>query len=145
MSAPPTDEPSRIRIDIDHAERALDEERVRAAVQRVLDGEEREAEFIGVVLTDHETVRDLNVRYLQHDYDTDVLSFPLSEAGPIEGEIYVDLDTAAERAGEFSTTYEREALRYVIHGLLHLAGYDDSTAEGKAEMRALEETYLAKN
>jgi rRNA maturation RNase YbeY len=104
---------------------------------------------VSVVLSDHDTVRRLNQEYLGHDYNTDVLSFSLREAsgadgggGKVEGEVYVDLDTAAERHDEFDTSFEREASRYVVHGVLHLLGYDDATADGQAAMRALEDQYL---
>jgi rRNA maturation RNase YbeY len=60
----------------------------------------------------------------------------------VEGEVYVDLDTAAERHEEFDTSFEREAYRYVIHGLLHLMGYDDATSEGQETMRQKENQYL---
>ena len=98
---------------------------------------------LSVVLADHATVLELNRAYLQHDYITDVLAFALSD-DPLEfdGEIYIDLDTAAERHTEFGTTYEREACRYAVHGLLHLLGYDDHTPDGKAHMHVLEDQYL---
>lgn len=100
---------------------------------------------MSVVLSDHETVRRLNQSYLDHDYNTDVLSFSLREdddAADVEGEVYVDLDTAAERHDEFDTTFEREAYRYVVHGVLHLLGYDDKTEEGQQTMREKEDQYL---
>ena len=56
--------------------------------------------------------------------------------------MYVDLDTAAERHEEFDTTFEREAYRYVVHGVLHLLGYDDATEDGQQTMRALEDEYV---
>ena len=61
----------------------------------------------------------------------------------IDGEVYVDLDMALERAPEFHSDFETEAFRYVLHGILHLLGYDDQTAELKAEMRGLEDKYLS--
>jgi len=129
-----------------HPSLRLDEDAVRAAVARVLDGEGFTVTDLSVVLADHATVRALNRDWLGHDYDTDVVSFPLDEAAAtrreVDGEIYVDLDTAAERAPEFGATMEAEALRYVVHGLLHLLGHDDATDEGRAAMRRLEDRYL---
>lgn len=118
---------------------------LEALIWNVLTGEGAEPVYIGVILTDHETVLDLNRTYLQHDYLTDVLSFDLSEsedAHAIEGEVYVDLDTALERHEEFGVSFEEEVRRYVIHGVLHLLGYDDATPEEKAAMHALEDKYL---
>ena len=75
------------------------------------------------------------------------MSFVLDEdaraRGALDGEIYVDLDTAEERAPEFGTTFEAEALRYVAHGVLHLAGHDDATDPQRAAMRVLEDRALA--
>jgi len=101
---------------------------------------------LSVVLADRATVHALNREWLGHDNPTDVVSFPLDEEaaaeGVIEGEVYVDLDTAAERAPEFGGAFEEEALRYVVHGLLHLVGHDDATDADRARMRALEDRYL---
>ena len=56
--------------------------------------------------------------------------------------MYVDLDTAEERHDDFDTTFEREAYRYVVHGVLHLVGNDDATEEGQEAMRTREDEYL---
>ncbi len=102
--------------------------------------------YLGIILTDHARVLELNQAFLGHDYHTDVLSFHLSAdtpSEPLSGEVYVDLDTAAERHAEFGADFEEEVRRYVAHGLLHLAGYDDATPGQKAAMHALEDHYLA--
>ena len=135
-----------VQVHLDHPTRQLAEDDVLALVARVLDGEGLEARSLGIVLADHAEVLRLNREYLDHDYETDVLSFSLDESGPsqgfVDGEVVVDLDTAAERAAEFGTTYRREALRYVAHGLLHLCGHGDATPAEKAAMHALEDRYL---
>ncbi len=126
-----------------HPSRRLPNALLRRLVQVVLDGEQAHLRYLSLVLADHATVRALNRVYLGHDYDTDVLSFPLSEeSGVVEGEIYVDLDTAAERHAEFGATFTQEACRYVVHGLLHLLGYDDATPETRARMHQREDHYL---
>lgn len=139
--------PSGVHIENAHPERAVDTERIADLVRRIAERESVEIQYLGIVLTDHETVLELNRTYLEHDYLTDVLSFPLraveTAEGSVEGEIYVDLDTAAERAPEFNATFEEETCRYVVHGLLHLLGYDDQSEEGQQTMQQLEEQYLA--
>ncbi len=130
---------------LDHATRSLDLDALQAALVRVATGEGRDVGEVTVVLTDHATVRELNVGYLDHDYDTDVLSFWLGAddgGGPLDGEVYVDLDTAAERHAEFGGSYETEAIRYAVHGMLHLCGYDDASEADRAHMQALENRYL---
>ncbi len=98
------------------------------------------------MLSDHATVHALNREFLSHDYETDVLSFPMNdEPDPsvVDGEVYVDLDTAHERCSEFGTTFKAETYRYVVHGLLHLLGYEDESPALKKEMRKKEDLYLA--
>ncbi len=127
-----------------HPDLRLPRTRLRQLIHTILHAEGAQFGYLSVVLADHATVRALNRTYLAHDYDTDVLSFPLSETpGVIEGEIYVDLDTAAERHAEFGASFLQEACRYVVHGVLHLLGYDDSSPEAKTHMHALEDYYLA--
>ena len=130
-----------------HPALSLSQDAVRAVVEAVCEGEGVRVANVGVVLGDHRLVHDLNREWLGHDYETDVVSFVLDEdalgRGEIDGEVYVDLDTAAERAPEFGATTEHEALRYVVHGVLHLAGHDDATDAERDAMRALEDRYLA--
>lgn len=136
-----------LEIHQEHPTLRLDEARVRAVVDAVCEGEGVRLASLGVVLGDHRLVHDLNREWLGHDDETDVVSFVLDEdaqaRGEIDGEVYVDLDTAAERAPEFGATMEQEALRYVVHGLLHLVGHDDATDAERASMRTLEDRYLA--
>lgn len=140
---PGTPEAGRLVIEQEHPNRRLDEEALRRLVEHVLAEEAVRLHYLGIVLADHATVLELNQTYLDHDYLTDVLSFPLStDTGVVDGEVYVDLDTAAERHAEFGGTFEDEAFRYVVHGLLHLIGYDDATADEKAAMHELEDRYL---
>jgi len=130
-----------------HETRAVDEAAVRAVVAEVCAGEGVTIASLGVVLGDHAMVHELNRTWLGHDYETDVVSFVLDEEaqarGVLDGEVYVDLDTAAERAPEFGVSMAHEALRYVAHGVLHLCGHDDATDGQRAAMRALEDRYLA--
>jgi rRNA maturation RNase YbeY len=141
-----------LSIEQDHPSRRLNPETLRSLIRHVVATEGATLTHLSLVLTNHDAVRRLNQSYLDHDYDTDVLSFSLRD-GPapnalsaqddgVEGEVYVDLDTAAERHEEFDTSFNREAYRYVVHGLLHLIGYDDAEPSGQAEMREKEDQYL---
>jgi probable rRNA maturation factor len=132
-----------VDVTIDLDETGLPAERVVRLVEGVVRGENLQPGDISVVLTGHEVVLDLNRRFLEHDYHTDVLSFPLSDdPGIVEGEVYVDVETARERHVEFGASFESEVLRYVIHGVLHLCGHDDRTEDGKRAMAVLEDRYL---
>ncbi len=140
--------PEALSIEHDHPSLGLDEDTLDRLVRHVVEEEGATLVHVSIVLSDHDTVRRLNQSYLDHDYNTDVLSFSLRgedderEPTPVEGEVYVDLDTADERHEEFGTTFEREAYRYVVHGVLHLLGYDDATETGQQAMRTREDEYL---
>ncbi len=139
---PPSAGPQ-IDVTVEHATHSVDREQIAALVERVVQGETKTLRNVSIVCGDHNLIRRLNREYLDHDYNTDVLSFSLTEApGVVEGEVYIDLDTAAERHDEFGDSFEKEAARYVVHGVLHLCGYEDATPEGKQRMHELEDGYL---
>ena len=130
-----------LTLDLEPASSYPTEDRVRELIERILESEERSCSDINIVLAPHETVLDLNRSWLKHDYHTDVLSF-LLESDPIEGEVYIDVETAAERHQEFGSSLTAEIERYIVHGVLHLCGYDDSTDAQREEMSRLENRYL---
>lgn len=84
----------------------------------------------------------MNMKHLQHDTYTDVITFPYSEPPVISGEIFVSTDRAEDNALQLMISAEEELARYCIHGLLHLAGYDDATTAEREEMRRIEDQYV---
>ena len=123
---------------------ALDQSRIERLVRLILDSENIEWKYIGVIFSTHEFIRNLNRTYLGHDYDTDVLSFVIEESDQgMEGEVYIDVEMALERHDEFKSTLRGELERYVVHGVLHLAGHEDGSENDKNQMHALENHYLA--
>jgi probable rRNA maturation factor len=123
----------------------VDRRRVREVVRAVLDGEGKADAEISLAFVDNPTIHTLNNRYLDHDEPTDVLSFPLSEPGAkrLAGELVVGAEVAQAQAQERGHDVQQELTLYVIHGLLHLCGYDDKTEEAARAMRARERHYLA--
>ncbi|WP_026632708.1 rRNA maturation RNase YbeY [Dyadobacter alkalitolerans] len=86
---------------------------------------------------------EINKQYLDHDYFTDIITFDNSEEeNVIEGDIYISVDRVRENAATFHADFETEMRRVLIHGLLHLMGYDDTDEKLKAAMRAKEDQYL---
>ena len=138
---------SGLEITNEHPLLTLDLTRLVQRIRKAVSEEGFRIEYLGVVLTGRQRVHELNREYLNHNYPTDVLSFSLDEdataRGYVDGEVYVDLDMAAERAPEFGAEFDTEASRYVLHGVLHLLGYDDSTDDQRSEMQELENKYLA--
>jgi probable rRNA maturation factor len=124
---------------------AVDRRHVREVVRAVLDGEGLADAEISLAFVDNPTIHTLNKRYLDHDEPTDVLSFPLSEPGAkrLAGELVIGAEVAQAQARERGHDVQQELALYVIHGLLHLCGYDDKTDEAAQEMRRRERHYLA--
>src|SRR5262245_12557795 len=102
---------------------------MRQVVRCVLEGENLADAEISLAFVDNTTIHQLNVRYLNHDEPTDVLSFPLSEPGSrkLAGELVIGAEVARVQAQTRGHTVDAELALYVIHGLLHLCGYDDHT------------------
>lgn len=114
--------------------------RLRQVVRKTLEAEEVADAEISIALVDDAAMHELNRRHLAHDYPTDVLSFELSApAAPcLEGELIISAETAVRQAEEFGWSPQDEVTLYLVHGLLHLCGYDDHGARQKREMRARE-------
>ena len=123
----------------------VDAERLQAAVRLILAEEEFSHAEISLAVVDDPTMHELNRRYLQHDYPTDVLSFVLS-SGPhhVNGEVIVSADTAAAACTQYGWQVADELLLYVIHGTLHLIGYDDREPALAATMRERERHFLSR-
>jgi probable rRNA maturation factor len=100
---------------------------------------------LSIALVDDPTIRELNQKYLNHDWETDVISFVLEESSDsLTGQLIVSTDTATRVAAEIESTAAAELALYVAHGTLHLVGLDDVTDELATEMRAAEKKYLQK-
>jgi probable rRNA maturation factor len=121
-----------------------DEDRIRLAVTRILENEAIPNASISIAFVDDSAIHSVNRQYLEHDYPTDVLSFVLErDADRLEGEIIASGETAAASAIKFGWSAQDELLLYVVHGTLHLLGYDDQTDSAREQMRARERHYLA--
>ena len=98
---------------------------------------------LSIALVDDPTIRDLNRKYLDHDWETDVISFVLDQTDDtLTGQLIVSTDTARRVAEELGSSFESELALYVAHGTLHLVGFDDRDEESANEMKAAEREYL---
>lgn len=121
----------------------VDGEQLIAAARAVLLESDFSSAMISLAVVDDVAMQELNRRFLDHDYPTDVLSFALQDDGThLEGEVIISADTAAATAAELGCTAAAEHLLYVIHGVLHLAGYRDTTPAAAREMRIAEAKFL---
>ncbi len=122
---------------IPHNQIKLALEELFAIEKPIVDGE------ICIIFIDDEYCKNLNKKYLEHDYATDVISFPL-ESGEhlLEGEVYINVDQAQKQASHYNVDVEEELWRLIIHGTLHLLGDNDSTSSERESMRKKENEYL---
>ena len=93
-----------------------------------------------------EDIHAINKSYLKHDYTTDIITFNYSDSlQQIDGEIFISIDDALSNSKKFRVTLSDELVRLVIHGILHLLGYDDQNLTDKKIMKRLENKLLSKN
>ena len=94
------------------------------------------------VFVSDEIILDLNKKYLQHHEYTDIITFDDSSGDTISGEMYISVDTVCANAKDYRVDFDNELLRVMLHGLLHLCGYNDTTTSEQQKMRAAEDKYL---
>lgn len=124
----------------------LDQASAGKIISLIEEQEEVTFDFIEVVYVDEDEIVLINMDHLDRDYVTDIISFKYDENSEgkngIEGTLFCCAPRIAEQAEEFGETTENEFRRILIHGLLHLIGYDDQTTEDKKRMTELEDKYL---
>ena len=131
-----------VRVFNAHPRRHLRTQPIARYVRRVLRAEGYPRGEVAVVAVDSRFCRRLNRRYLGHDRVTDVISFLMEEGVLLQGEVYVNLDRARSQAREHEISEAHELARLVIHGTLHLVGYDDRDTRRARRMKAAEERHL---
>ena len=111
-------------------------------LEKVIKGENYIPGDLIFILTGEESMLEINRKFLNHDYDTDVISFNWSEAGRINGEIYLGFETICRNASLYGTGIREELIRVIIHGTLHLCGYKDENRADKEKMFEIQEMLL---
>lgn len=153
--------PEKFQVEISNQQKfiPIDESFFLKVVTSVCEQEKVNSALISIVVMDDPSIRRLNAQYLEHDYETDVLSFLLecTESGGspsqdeeslrgfgknLEGEIIISAEMAQNCAPDYEWDPHDELILYLIHGLLHLLGYDDLSYDEKVLMRDREREYL---
>lgn len=129
-----------VYINNKHPKVKLPKKHLMELAEEVLKGEDARGD-VSVVLVDDATISELNQKYHRRRGTTDVLSFPFDHQ-ELLGDIFISLDTARRQAREYGHNLTREVRLLLIHGILHLCGYDDQDEESKRRMRARENFYL---
>ena len=108
---------------------------------KIFDDNKFDNASINIILMNNKELRKINKEFLNHNYFTDVISFRLEDE-PLESEVYISIEKAAENAREYQVSLTNELLRLVAHGSLHIVGFDDGTKEKREEMHKLENFYI---
>ena len=109
----------------------------------VAESEIRRIGNISIIFCSDNYILDVNQKYLQHDYFTDIITFDYCEGNKLSGDLFISIDTVKANAEEYGEGFERELNRVMVHGVLHLIGYDDHSDSDQAEMRSKENYYLS--
>jgi len=116
----------------------------RGWLKKVIELEKYIPGDISYILCDDNFLYQMNIDYLQHDTLTDVITFPVSKhKNVVSGEIYISIERVLENSTYEKSTFLNELARVMVHGLLHLLGYNDYTVEEKNLMRQKEDYYLS--
>ena len=100
---------------------------------------------IRIIFCDKAEMRAINKKYLKHDYDTDIITFPFSSPEmPIEAELYINIPIIKSQSKDFNCSFKEELHRVIFHGVLHLCGYNDKSPSQITQMRTKENLYLEK-
>ena len=91
-----------------------------------------------------EELLNVNRQFLDHDYYTDIITFNRNRGNRVNGDLAISVDRIIDHAAQQGIAVRDEVLRVVVHGTLHLCGYNDHSDDEKAQMRALESTYMKK-
>lgn len=111
-------------------------------LKTVAESEIRKLRDVNIIFCSDNYILDINQRFLQHDYFTDIITFDYCEGADLSGDLFISVDSVRENALEYGTEFDDELNRVIVHGVLHLIGYDDHTEEDISVMRSKENYYL---
>ena len=116
--------------------------RIKKLIEKVIAEEGKIPGDLNFILTNDIVQQEMNGQFLKHNYFTDVISFSWGKKNVVDGEVYISVDTVKRNALNYKVSYDLEILRVIIHGVLHLCGYEDRSTKERKEMRRLENLYM---
>ena len=120
------------------------EEKTREWVENVIEKENRVIGDLNFIFCSDEHLHQINLQYLNHDTFTDIITFDNSEkVEEVSGDIFISIDRVKANAEELGLPFNQELHRVIIHGVLHLIGYNDKTEQEQQQMREKEDACLS--
>ena len=122
----------------------IDQEFANQQIRQLIEKENKESGEISVIFCSDEYLLEMNKTHLNHDYYTDIITFNYVDNNLISGDLFISVDRVKENAGKYNVHFYKELYRVILHGVLHLVGYNDKTNDEKKLMREMENYYLRK-
>ncbi len=115
---------------------------IKQRIRFLLSKEGRSCGDLSIVFCSDNYILKINREYLTHNFYTDIITFDYSEDQIISGDLFISIDRVKENALKYKVSFQEELTRVILHGVLHLSGYNDGTKSEREEMRIKEDFYL---
>lgn len=125
-----------------HSFRLRNKNKIKYWIKNTIQNEGFSLEGINVIFTSDQHLLEINKEHLNHDYYTDIITFNYNENQQVSSDLFISVDRVKDNAKSQKTTFTNEMHRVIIHGVLHLLGYNDKTDAQIAKMRSKEDYYL---